>query len=94
MQNRRGVDWMRQLGATKEGRDVTHVARRMTIEHRDEHLDVKVKQSQKGLDRSWRFQEAEAHRFQDNQHKKVVRLSALRTGPVYPLRNTPGTDFC
>jgi hypothetical protein len=51
-QNRRGVGWMQQLGATNEGRDVTHVARRMTIEHRDEHLDVKVKQSLQGLDRS------------------------------------------
>ena len=59
MQNRRGVDWMQQLSATKEGRDVTHVARRMTIEHRDEHLDVKVKQSLQSLDRSWRFQEPE-----------------------------------
>ena len=24
----------------------------------------------------------------------MVRLSALRTGPLYPLGNTPGTDFC
>ena len=94
MQNRRGGDWMQQLGATKEGRDVTHVARRMTIEHRDEHLDVKVKESLQGMDRFWRFQEAEAHRFQDNRHKKVVRSSALRTGSVYPVRNTPGTDLC
>ena len=38
MQNRRGVDWLQQLGATTEGRDVRHVARRMTIEHGDEHL--------------------------------------------------------
>jgi hypothetical protein len=50
MQNRRGVGWLQQLGATKEGRDVTHVARRMPIEHRDEHLNVKEKQSLQGLE--------------------------------------------
>jgi len=32
-----------------------------------------------GLDRPFHFQEFEAHRFQDNRHMKVVRLSALRT---------------
>jgi hypothetical protein len=30
------------------------------------------------------FQEVEAPSFQDNQHMKVVRLSALRTGRLYP----------
>jgi len=30
------------------------------------------------------FQEVEAPRFQDNRHIKVVRLSALRTGRLYP----------
>ena len=30
------------------------------------------------------FQEVEAPRFQDNRHMKVVRLSALRTGRLYP----------
>jgi len=38
-----------------------------------------------GLDRPWGFQEVEAPRFQDNRHMKVVRLSALRTGRLYPL---------
>jgi len=33
-----------------------------------------------GLDRAREFQEAEAPRFQDSRHLKVVRLSALRTG--------------
>jgi len=42
---------------------------------------VKVKQSQSKL---WGFQEAEASRFQDNRHMKVVGLSALRTGRLYP----------
>jgi len=37
-----------------------------------------------GLDRSWGFQKVEASRFQDNRHMKVVRLSALRTGRLYP----------
>ena len=46
------------------------------------------------LDRPWGFQEIEAPRFQDNQHMKVVRLSALRTGRVYSPVNIPGTHFC
>jgi len=37
-----------------------------------------------GLDRPWGFQEVEAPRFQDNRHMKVVRLSALCTGRLYP----------
>ena len=37
-----------------------------------------------GLDRSWGLQEFEAPRFQDTRHMKVVRLSALRTGRLYP----------
>jgi hypothetical protein len=32
----------------------------------------------------WGFQEVEAPEFLDNRHMKVVRLSALRTGPLYP----------
>jgi len=34
--------------------------------------------------RPWGFQEVEAPRFQDSRHMKVVRLSALRTGRLYP----------
>jgi len=30
------------------------------------------------------FQEVEAPRFQDNRHVKVVRLSAVRAGRLYP----------
>jgi len=37
-----------------------------------------------GLDRPRGFQEVEASRFQDNRHMKVVRLSDLRTGRLYP----------
>ena len=45
--------------------------------------EVKVKKNT-GLDRPRGFQEVEAPRFQDNGHMKVVRLSALRTGRLYP----------
>jgi len=37
-----------------------------------------------GLDRPRGFQEVEASRFQDSQNMKVVRLSALQTGYLYP----------
>ena len=47
-----------------------------------------------GLDRHRGFQEVEASRFQDSRHMKVVRLSALRTGRLYPPGNIPGTHFC
>jgi hypothetical protein len=36
------------------------------------------------LDRPLGFQEVEAPEFLDNRHMKVVRLSALRTGRLYP----------
>ena len=52
---------------------------------------AKVKQS---LDRPLGFQEVEALRFQDNQHMKLARLSALRTGRPYSPGNIPGTHFC
>jgi hypothetical protein len=32
--------------------------------------------------------------FLENQHMKVVRLSALRTGRLYPPGNACGTHFC
>ena len=37
-----------------------------------------------GLDRPRGFQEFEVPRFQDNRNMKVVRLSALGTGRLYP----------
>jgi hypothetical protein len=37
-----------------------------------------------GLDRPRGFQEVEAPRLRDNRHMKVVRLSDLRTGRLYP----------
>jgi hypothetical protein len=42
-----------------------------------------VKMVKKGLDRPWGFQEIETPRFQDNQHMKVVRMSALCTSHLY-----------
>jgi len=42
----------------------------------------------------WGLQEVEVTRFQDNRHMKVVRLSALRTGHLYPSGNIPVTHFC
>jgi hypothetical protein len=54
----------------------------------------KVKQSHYKPRQAIRFQEVEAVRFVDNRHMKVVRLSALRTGRLYPPGKIPGTHFC
>jgi hypothetical protein len=32
--------------------------------------------------------------FLDNHHMKVVRLSALCTGCLYPIEEIPGSHFC
>ena len=37
-----------------------------------------------GLDRPWGFQEFEAPTLHDNRHMKVIRLSDLNTGRLYP----------
>jgi len=39
-----------------------------------------------GLDRPLGFQKTEVPTFQDNRHMKVVSLSALRTGRLYPQK--------
>jgi hypothetical protein len=39
------------------------------------------------------YQEFESPRFRDNQHMKVVRLSAVDTSRLYPTGNIPGTNF-
>jgi len=38
--------------------------------------------------------EKQIPRLQDNQHIKVVRLSALHTGCLYTPGNIPVTHFC
>ena len=43
-----------------------------------------VKQYHSGLEKPWGFQKVEAPRFHDKQHMKVVRLSAVRNGCIYP----------
>jgi hypothetical protein len=58
------------------------------------YFSVKVKQSHYRPDRPLGFQDIEAPRFLDNRHMKVVRLSALRTGRLYPPGNIPGTHLC
>ena len=47
------------------------------------YSNVRWSNSITGLDRPRGFQEFEVPRFQDNQHMKVVRLSALHTGRLY-----------
>jgi hypothetical protein len=46
----------------------------------------KVEQSLYRFGQACRLQEVEASRFQDNRHMKVVRLSTLRTGHLYPQK--------
>jgi hypothetical protein len=46
-----------------------------------------------GLDRPWGFQEAEAPRFQDSRHVKVVRLSVLHNGRLNPPRKYSWYSF-
>jgi hypothetical protein len=46
-----------------------------------------------GLDGPRGFQDAEAPRFQDNRYMNVVRLSAPRTGRLYPPGNILDSHF-
>ena len=50
----------------------------------DENHVVKIKQSHYRPGQALLVQEVEAPRFQDIRHMKMVRLSALRTGRLYP----------
>ena len=49
------------------------------------NLMVEVEQSVYMPEQALRFQEVEASRFQDSQHVKVVRLSAICTSRLHPL---------
>jgi hypothetical protein len=54
---------------------------------------VKEKQSLYWHGQALGFQELESTRFHDNRHMKVVRLSALRTGRLYPPRKYTWYSF-
>jgi hypothetical protein len=55
---------------------------------------AKVKQSHYRPGQALRVQEVEAPKFLDKRYMKVVRLSAVSTGRLYPSGNTHGTHFC
>ena len=44
--------------------------------------------------RPWEFQEVKDSKFEDKKHIKVVSLSALRTGRLYPLGKIPVALSC
>ena len=48
--------------------------------------NVYIKQSHYMSGQALRFQGIQAPRFQDNQHMKVVKLSALHTGRLQPQK--------
>jgi hypothetical protein len=60
----------------------------------DNRLGICKGKVQQSLYRPQWFQEVKAPRFQDNQHMKMVRLSALCTSHLYIPGNTPGIHFC
>jgi hypothetical protein len=47
-------------------------------------FNSRLKWYKPGLEKPWGLQEVRAPRFQDNRHMKVARLSAVRTGRLYP----------
>ena len=55
---------------------------------------VRVKQTVYIPGQALRVLGVEAARFKDSQNMKVVRLSPLRTGRLYPPKNIPGTRIC
>jgi hypothetical protein len=62
--------------------------------HRETSVGITYKIVKQSLDRPLGFQEVEAPRFLDNRHMKMVTLSDIRTGRLYPPGNIPGTHFC
>jgi hypothetical protein len=56
--------------------------------------NVKVKQSHYRPGVAQRVPGSSVPQISWQQHRMVVRLSALCTGCLYPQENTPGTHFC
>jgi len=56
-------------------------------------LDLTLLKGEESLHRPEGFQKVEAPIFQDNR-QMVVRLSAVRTGRLYPAGHISGTHFC
>jgi len=47
-----------------------------------------------GLEKPWGHLRLRVPDFPENQYMKVVRLSAVCTGRLYPPWDTPGTHYC
>ena len=62
----------------------TSVCLYLFLSFSDAQAKINHKSHSPGLDRPYGFQEIKAPRFQDNRYMKVVRLSVLRTGRLYP----------
>ena len=69
------------------------ISREMGSEHSISDTPFIWVDTEQQTQRTWGFQEVEAPRFQDSRHMKVVCLSALIVGRLYPPENIPGTNF-
>jgi hypothetical protein len=57
---------------------------------------TRTAKSTENLSHYWslELQRFEASKFQDNRHMKLVRLSALQIGRLYPQGDISSTHFC